>query len=193
VALARNRRWARRWVHRQQVAARNRLDARCLMGRVHHELFERFKRVRSLCCAHVAENESARVLQEMCQRCEELRTQEAGIGRFTAEMKHIMLSMAEYSPKPGESHTGVHISEVLQVPDLMDMILRDVECKRHALRFEQRPNLKILALRYGVTETAIRKCNGLDDGRGIGISYKVKDHAKKCHSCVHHHLAASQK
>lgn len=125
------------------------------MGRVHREIFERFKR------AHVAGNRSSSlVLKEL--RVHNASGQKAGTaGRFTYKMKHILLSMAAYSPCAG--HTGMHISEVLQVPDLMDIILRDVECKRHALRVDEAPKLKILGLRYGVSETAIRKCNDLDD------------------------------
>ena len=52
---------------------------------------------------------------------------------------------------------------MLQVPDLMHMIMRDFECRRHTLRPGETPNLKVLAMRYGVTEDAIRRCNNLED------------------------------
>ena len=77
------------------------------------------------------------------------------------KMKHFLVSLTEYMPP--KSYAGVHLCHVLQVPDLMDIIVREFECRRHVLRPGERPNLKVLGLRYGVSEEAIRHCNGLQD------------------------------
>ena len=77
------------------------------------------------------------------------------------EIKQFLLELAAHTPP--EDQTGAHLSDVLQVPDLMHMIMRDFECRRHNLRPGETPNLKVLAMRYGVTEDAIRRCNNLED------------------------------
>ena len=77
------------------------------------------------------------------------------------KMKSFLVSLTAYMPP--KDHAGVHLCHVLQVPDLMDTIVREFECRRHFLRPGERPNLKVLGLRYGVSEDAIRRCNGLQD------------------------------
>ena len=78
------------------------------------------------------------------------------------KMKSFLVSLST-AYTPPKDHTRVHLCHVLQVPDLMDIIVREFECRRHVLRPGERPNLKVLGLRYGVSEDAIRRCNGLQD------------------------------
>jgi hypothetical protein len=122
------------------------------MGRVHRELLERFKR------AQIGGNRSSQaVLKEV---------QQSGNARIcfespVHEIKQLLHDMQFYT-KP-ETHAGLHLCDLLQVPDLYDIIVKEVECKKHFLRRSEKPKLKLLGLRYGVTEAAIRKCNGLED------------------------------
>lgn len=122
------------------------------MGRVHRELLERFKRTQI-----AGDRSSQAVLDEM---------QRSGNARRLAEwpvhqIKQLLLDMQFYT-KPSD-HAGLHLCDLLQVPDLMDIIVKEVECRRHFLRCRENPKLKLLGLRYGVSEAAIRKCNGLED------------------------------
>lgn len=47
---------------------------------------------------------------------------------------------------------------LIQIQDVFDLILKEVECRRHVLKDNERPKLKLLALRYGVSVDSIRKC-----------------------------------
>ena len=113
-------------------------------------------------------------LEEGAFRCrqvlQDIRTERASARKAQAskgarvrceEIKQFLLELAAHTPP--EDQTGAHLSDVLQVPDLMHMIMRDFECRRHNLRPGETPNLKVLAMRYGVTEDAIRRCNNLED------------------------------
>ena len=113
-------------------------------------------------------------LEEGAFRCrqvlQDIRTERASARKAQAskgarvrreEIKQFLLELAAHTPP--QDHTGAHLSDVLQVPDLMHMIMRDFECRRHNLRPGETPNLKVLAMRYGVTEDAIRRCNNLED------------------------------
>lgn len=116
------------------------------MGRVHLELLEQFKHAQNA----TGNRTSLAVLDGMQRKRVQLRQ----------EIKQLLMSLQFYS-KPDE-FAGVHLCEVLQVPNLLDVIVKEVECKKHFLRRDQKPKLKLLALRYGVTEDAIRSYNGLE-------------------------------
>lgn len=148
------------------------------MGRVFRELQERFKRARSRTTVteqrSVAVDSFGRVMREKDHHLafesvlseiqfDRMSAQSASAkGRAQerhAEIKSLLLSLATYTPS--KNHTGAHLCQVLQVPDLMDIILREVECKKHLLRPGEKPKLKLLELRYGVTISAILQCNDL--------------------------------
>ena len=46
--------------------------------------------------------------------------------------------------------------------------MREFDCTRHYLRRGEKPKLRVLSLRYGVTESAIRKANDLE-GRPVPV------------------------
>ena len=69
---------------------------------------------------------------------------------------------------PLKDDAGPHLSAVLQHPDLKEVILREFDCTRHYLRRGEMPKLRVLGLRYGVTESAIRKTNDLE-GRPVPV------------------------
>merc|ERR1711939_604703 len=134
---------------RPRQLIRNRLDAKCLMGRVHRQLLESFK------CARSSGTIASNLLRE--KRLSTAAACQTSPGRLTDEMKDALL----LGTAP-EGHIGTHVSEVLQSPDLLSIILREVECKKHYIGPE-RPNLWVLGLRYGVTAKAIREVNDLHD------------------------------
>jgi hypothetical protein len=136
---------------------RNRLDARCMMGRVHRELLERFKR------AHLAGSRTSFAVLDEMHNARKLRAPAGTSCRrgVEQEIKSLLMSLTFYTP---HDYAGVHLGDVFQVSDLRDIILKEVECKRHILRRGEKPKLKVLGLRYGVSEAAIRKCNGLEGG-----------------------------
>lgn len=47
------------------------------------------------------------------------------------------------------------------MPDLLEIILKEVECRRHVLTRNETPKINLLALRYGVSAESIRQCNQL--------------------------------
>ena len=83
-----------------------------------------------------------------------------------AEIRRFLLSVA--SDAPPNNDAGPHLSAILQHPDLKEVILREFDCTRHYLRRGEKPNMRVLGLRYGVTETAIRKANDLE-GRPVPV------------------------
>jgi hypothetical protein len=56
---------------------------------------------------------------------------------------------------------------VRQVPDLMDIILKEIECRRHVFSQNETPKINLLALRYGVSAKSIRECNHLNDSSSL--------------------------
>ena len=101
---------------------------------------------------------SLAVLDEMKRKRVHMRDKGSPLRQ---EIKQLLTSLQFYSKPDG--FAGIHLCEVLQVPNLLDVIVKEVECKKHFLRRDQKPKLKLLALRYGVTEKAIRSYNGLED------------------------------
>jgi hypothetical protein len=94
-------------------------------------------------------------------------TRGAGANREQrAEIRRFLLSVA--SDAPLKDDAGPHLSAVLQHPDLKEVILREFDCTRHYLRRGEKPKLRVLGLRYGVTESAIRKTNDLE-GRPVPV------------------------
>ena len=123
------------------------------MGRVHRELLERFKR------AQVAGNRTGFAVLDEMLRSGRAKTSVKGTSH-RQEIKQLLMDLHFYTKPDG--HAGVHIAEVLQIPNLLDVIVKEVECKKHFLRPNERPKLKLLALRYCVTEEAIRSYNELE-------------------------------
>ena len=141
------------------------------MGRVHRELQERFK------CARRAadrigpcETPCDDVLSALhSERANGRRGVRPAQREQRAEIRRFLLAVASYArPPEPESRAGTHLCEVLQVPDLTELILREYDCKRHYLRRGEKAKLRVLALRYGVSEDAIRKANELE-GRRVPI------------------------
>ena len=155
VAVAKKRRWMR-----------NRLDTSALMGRVHRELQERFRRApqgpvdgqaghfETPCGGVLSELHGERANgRRLSATCGATRQRREDIRRFLLSVE---------SDAPRNNHTGPHLSAVLQHPDLKEVILREFDCTRHYLRPGEKPKLRVLGLRYGVPESAIRKANDLD-------------------------------
>ena len=117
---------------RPRQLIRNRLDAKCLMGRVHRQLLESFK------CARSSGTTASNLLRQ--RRLFTAAACQTSPGRLTDEMKDALL----LATAP-EGHIGTHVSEVLQSPDLLSIILRELECKKHYIGPE-RPNLRVLGI-----------------------------------------------
>jgi hypothetical protein len=58
---------------------------------------------------------------------------------------------------------GLDLVAIAQLEDVWERIITEVECQRHPLKPGARPNLKLLALRFGVTVDDICRVNGLQD------------------------------
>ena len=74
------------------------------------------------------------------QRREAAPSTNTGV-RLSSELKSTLAGLPHLAPPPG--HTGVHICEVMQVPGLLDMILKEVEHHRHVLRENETPKIKV--------------------------------------------------
>ena len=86
------------------------------------------------------------------------------------EIKQFLLELAAHTPP--EDQAGAHLSDVLQVPDLMHMIMRDFECRRHNLRPGETPNLKVLAMRYGRTDRSLWNSRRVNERKEQGERHK---------------------
>ena len=62
---------------------------------------------------------------------------------------------------------GIHLCKVLQVTDLLVIIIREFECRKHLYRPGEKPKLKLPELRYGVPASAILKCNDLEHSKQL--------------------------
>ena len=85
-----------------------------------------------------------------------------------AEIRRFLLIVANDAQPNYDAGPHLTLSAVLQHPDLKEVILREFDCTRHYLRRGEKPKLRVLSLRYGVTESAIRKANDLE-GRPVPV------------------------
>lgn len=90
-----------------------------------------------------------------------------------------VLTDIAWGKNPAARHggtNGLDLFAIAQLEDVWERIMREAECCRHPLKPGTRPNLNLLALRFGVSVEDICRVNGWQDhsisvpGRGTMAS-----------------------
>ena len=105
-----------------------------------------------------------RVVNARCDLLSQIRNlgfRSRVVPAVSQEIKEV-LRICNTMSKPAND-TAPHLCDIVGIPELNEQIMRELECQRHIFAKNERPSLRILALRYGVSVDAIRKCNGLKE------------------------------